>query len=137
MSTKTWRHGTPTGYSQHQAVDEQPCDACYAAKSAYDKRWREGSEQLQRNRLSAQAQQMAYRRLAHAHPAIYAALYAEEKAKRGLVARPPRRTQTEIVHGTFSGYQKERKRGITPCADCRRAFAAHQKALREQGASAA
>ena len=77
--TNGWRHGTPTGYSQHQTLGEQPCPACTAAKSEYDKRRRSAPDQVIKNRMHARAQHAAQRRLVQAHPAIYAALYAEEK----------------------------------------------------------
>lgn len=75
------RHGTTPGWKRHQRHGERPCDACYAAKQAYDARQRAAPDKTRRNRLHAAAQSRAYTRLAHMYPAIYADLYAEEKAR--------------------------------------------------------
>lgn len=82
MRANDQRCGTPTGYSRHQDRKEKPCDACAEAKREYDKRWRSATETQQRNRISAASQQAAYRRLAHLHPGLYQAFYAEEKEQR-------------------------------------------------------
>ena len=38
---------------------------------------------------------------------------------------------TPIDHGTYSGYQKEIKRGIEPCPSCRAALANYMKTYRQ------
>ena len=76
-----WRHGTPTGYGQHQTAGEKPCDACTAAKSEYDRRWREATGRQKSDRLAARAQNKAETRLRRMHPNTYRILYAEELAK--------------------------------------------------------
>lgn len=78
---RTARCGTPSGYNRHKLDGEKPCDACHAAKSEYDKRWRSASDKVRRSRLNARAQMKAYGRLAHKYPDDYARLYAEEKAR--------------------------------------------------------
>jgi len=75
------RHGTNSGWSRHQTLGERPCDPCYAAKQEYDQRRRLAPERVLQSRAAAAAQMRAYRRLAHMHPAMYAALYAEEKQR--------------------------------------------------------
>lgn len=73
------RCGTVTGYTNHQRAGERPCDACVAAKAAYNKRWREAPERTRRNRMYAAAQGRAKQRLVEMFPDTYAALYAEER----------------------------------------------------------
>lgn len=76
----TARCGTPSGYNAHRDREERPCQACYDAKSAYDRRRRAAPEQVRSTRLAARAQQRAQTRMRHAHPEEYARYYAEEKA---------------------------------------------------------
>ena len=74
------RCGTPSGFTAHQNRDEKPCPACWAAKSAYDKRLRAAPKRAQTNRMHARAQSKAHSELAAAHKAEYDALYAKWKA---------------------------------------------------------
>lgn len=76
------RCGTTSGYTRHQLAGEKPCDACAAAKRAYDKRWRSASAQTRKSRLKARAQGRAYAELGHRYPSEYRALY--EKHKKAL-----------------------------------------------------
>lgn len=69
------RHGTPSGWSLHQSRGERPCDACYRAKSEYDRRRNSAPEQTRKNRLNARAQARANSDLKRLHPAEYQALY--------------------------------------------------------------
>lgn len=75
----TVRHGSASGWREHQKRGQEPCDSCKAAKSAYDKRSRAAPVKVLKSRLSARAQYRAYGRLAKLYPDIYRALYAEEK----------------------------------------------------------
>jgi hypothetical protein len=73
------RHGTASGETLHRELGEQPCDPCFRAKQAYDKRRREVPEQTLRNRLSARAQHKAYTELAYMFPQLYRQLYEEHR----------------------------------------------------------
>tara|TARA_R100001244_G_scaffold6385_9_gene7517 strand:+ start:4481 stop:4771 length:291 start_codon:yes stop_codon:yes gene_type:complete len=73
------RCGTTTGWARHQKAGERPCDACFAAKSAYDKRYRSADDKTRRNRLHSKAQAKALRALKHAHESEYRALYLAYK----------------------------------------------------------
>lgn len=75
------RCGTPSGHKAHERRGEKPCDACFAAKSAYDKRQRAAGQNTIKNRLSAQAQRLAYGQLAAIYPDVYRALYVEHKER--------------------------------------------------------
>jgi hypothetical protein len=76
------RHGTQSGWSKHLDMGEDPCPACHAAKSKYDKSRRDASSDLKRrNRLFATAQHRAKTRLTYLYPDVYHELYLEEKAK--------------------------------------------------------
>ena len=75
------RCGTASGYRSHQKNGEKPCDACAAAKSAYDKRRREAPPLARRSRAHAKAQSRALRRLKDSHPDEYRALYEQAKAE--------------------------------------------------------
>jgi hypothetical protein len=57
------------------------CDACAAAKSQYDKRWRDASGRRRKDRLCSVAQSRAYSRLAAKYAQEYQAFYIEEKAR--------------------------------------------------------
>lgn len=72
------RHGTTTGYRAHQAAGQRPCDACVAAKAAYDKRWRATPAARRYARLHARAQNRAATWLRREFPAEWRVLY--EKA---------------------------------------------------------
>jgi hypothetical protein len=74
-----WRHGTAAGATRHAADGELPCDACRAAKAAYDKRRLSAPEATVRNRLCARAQVAAYGALAKTHPEEYRRLYLAYK----------------------------------------------------------
>ena len=76
------RHGTYSGWRRHQELRERPCDACYAAKQAYDRRYRAAPERTRVSRLHAAAQSVALRRLAALYPDLYREFYIEEKARR-------------------------------------------------------
>lgn len=69
------RHGTPSGAARHSRAGEDPCDACRAAKSEWDKRWRSSDEATRRSRLHARAQHRARSALAKLHPQEYRTLY--------------------------------------------------------------
>lgn len=79
------RCGTASGATRHSKAGEPPCDACRAAKAAYDKRWLSTPEATQRNRLHAKAQSIANRALEDAHPEEYRAAYVAAKAELGLL----------------------------------------------------
>ena len=89
-TTKT-RHGTVSGWRFHQLMRERPCEPCYEAKQAYDKRRRETPEQQQMNRLRARAQHQALQELAQRYPEEYRALYEEGCTELGLPLGSPRR----------------------------------------------
>lgn len=80
FSNSRVRHGTASGFREHQSRGEEACPSCKAAKAEYDKRWRSSDRQTRISRLNARAQSRAYRRLAHRFPDIYRALYLEERA---------------------------------------------------------
>ena len=73
------RCGTATGATRHAVRGEKPCDACRAAKSEYDRRWRAAGDNTRKNRLSAQAQTRALRALKDSHPDEYRDLYVAAK----------------------------------------------------------
>jgi hypothetical protein len=77
----TVRHGSYSGWSLHQKLGQDPCDACYRAKSEYDKRRRAVPRRVQMNRMHAAAQGLAERDLRRAHPQEYAELYEHHKAE--------------------------------------------------------
>lgn len=74
-----FRHGTYTGWSQHQQAGERPCDACFRAKQEYDKRRRSSSNRQIQNRQHARAQGRAARELKDRYPEEYKALYEKHK----------------------------------------------------------
>ena len=79
------RCGTHSGWARHQRASEKPCDACAAAKSAYDKRrLATHSAKKRKAQQYARAQGRAERRLAGLYPEVYRALY--EEAKREIIA---------------------------------------------------
>lgn len=45
----------------------------------------------------------------------------------GRVPSPRARALSEIVHGTYAGYSKHRRRGETPCDECRQARDQYQR----------
>ena len=69
------RCGTPSGYSRHQLDAEKPCDACAAAKAAYDRRHKAAPEHRQRDRLRAMAQRRAVKVLCDENGERYRELY--------------------------------------------------------------
>lgn len=69
------RCGTASGYKRHQRARERPCDACVAAKAAYDTRWRATTPAGRLNRLRARAQARALGELRRRHPAEYRDIY--------------------------------------------------------------
>lgn len=75
------RHGTNSGYRHHQALGQDPCDACYRAKQEYDKERRNQPQQVLQNRLNARAQQKAYGELVRLYPDVYNVLYQKWKTK--------------------------------------------------------
>ena len=87
-TTTTVRHGTQSGWRLHTALGERPCDPCYQAKSAYDKRRREAPKNVQMSRIRARAQSRAESALRQRNPGLYKTLYdgflAEEIRKSEL-----------------------------------------------------
>ena len=81
---ETWRCGTLTGWTHHQKRGENPCDACRAAKSEYDKRRLEATPLKIRGRLFARAQARALSRLRNEHLDEYRRYY--EAAKKEVFA---------------------------------------------------
>lgn len=73
------RHGTQSGWSLHQKLGENPCDACYRAKQQYDKRFRLAPAKTRQSRLNARAQAKAHSELSARHPDEYAELYLRYK----------------------------------------------------------
>jgi hypothetical protein len=69
------RHGTPSGYRRHQILQQDPCDACRAARTAYDARLRATPAGQRRNRQKARAQGRAEGLLRQAHPQEYEQYY--------------------------------------------------------------
>ena len=69
------RHGTTTGYAQHQAHGERPCDACVNAKREYDQRWRSAPERTRKNRQHSRAQGRALQALKQENYNHYRELY--------------------------------------------------------------
>lgn len=88
------RHGTNSGWRQHQQDGTDPCDICRQAKAAYDYRRHDAPEEVIRNRLHAKAQNRANTALRQRHPEEYKALYEAAKtelfAEAGLEPRRPR-----------------------------------------------
>lgn len=78
--TRQHRHGTRGGYQRHLADGETPCDPCYQAQRAYDKRRAEAPAYVNANRNRANAQSRALRDLRRAHPDEYAELYRKHLA---------------------------------------------------------
>lgn len=78
---KDERHGTLSGALRHSKAGEPPCDACRAAKTAYDKSYRAAEEQTRKSRMHARAQGRANTALRKAHPEEYRALYLAAKAE--------------------------------------------------------
>lgn len=79
FSNSIVRHGTVSGYRQHQKIGTRPCTACVQAKKAYDKRYRSATNRQKQNRRTARAQVKAYGELAKRHPEEYRALYLKFK----------------------------------------------------------
>jgi hypothetical protein len=79
--TVGFRHGTTPGWHRHQTLREAPCDACTAAKAAYDARRRERPGVLEQARLRSRAQHRALKRLSKIYPDVYQLLYEEEKRR--------------------------------------------------------
>ncbi len=73
------RHGTNSGWREHQRRGQDPCSACWDAKSAYDKRRLSATDLRNRSRLAARAQARAYGALARMYPGIYRELYQQAK----------------------------------------------------------
>lgn len=87
--TTTWeqtktRHGTHSGWQKHQELGERPCDACYAAKQAYDRERLTATDKQKANRARAWAQNHAKTELVRRHRAEYLTLYREFKDERGV-----------------------------------------------------
>lgn len=76
--TKT-RHGTPSGWTFHKSLDEDPCDACYRAKQEYDRRYRLAPEKIRTSRIAARAQRKAEREIVAKYPEEYRELYLKYK----------------------------------------------------------
>jgi hypothetical protein len=76
-----FRHGTTPGWHRHQTLGERPCDACTAAKAAYDARRRELPTVTLASRRRARAQRRALTRLSQLYPLVYQLLYEEEKRR--------------------------------------------------------
>jgi len=77
----TSKHGTPAGFSRHQVLGQDACEACTAAKKAYDAEHYKRPEIKEAKRLQSLAKQRAFARLREAHPQEFGVLYEEEKAK--------------------------------------------------------
>ena len=75
----TVRHGTHSGWRQHQHLKEQPCPPCWQAKSDYDKRRLQATKKQNKNRELSRAQGRATTRLRHKHPKDWAELYEQAK----------------------------------------------------------
>ena len=88
------RCGSHSGWARHQRANEKPCDACAAAKAAYDKRRLATNSDKKRKALQyARAQGRAERRLARLYPEEYRALY--EEAKREILAEDQLKETTD------------------------------------------
>lgn len=79
MKESVVRCGTVSGHTKHLRDGEKPCDACAAAKAAYDKRWRAAPARTRISRLNARAQHRALKRLKENHESEYKKYYAEER----------------------------------------------------------
>ncbi len=75
------KHGTPSGWSLHQKLEQDPCDACYRAKAEYDKRTREATPRVIKNRLDARAQNAASKEIRRRYAGEYNALYRIHKRR--------------------------------------------------------
>lgn len=75
MTTPIARHGTISGHKKHLLNGERPCDPCYRAKAAYDKRRRQIPHQLHMSRLRARAQSHAESALTRKYHEEYRRLY--------------------------------------------------------------
>ena len=75
------RHGTNSGWRKHQSLGETPCDACWKAKSDYDKRRLQATDQQIKNRKYAKAQNRALMKLKDLYPDAYRDFYEEAKAE--------------------------------------------------------
>jgi hypothetical protein len=75
------RHGSHSGWTLHRDLGERPCDPCYKAKQAYDRRRKAAPEETIRNRAHARAQSRAYRELASMFPQLYKQLYEEHRER--------------------------------------------------------
>ena len=87
--TRSWettntRHGTNSGWSHHQRLNEEPCAACYAARAAYDKRRRGAPDRAREMRLRAKAQSLAEGEMRRRDPELYKRLYEQFKTEVGL-----------------------------------------------------
>lgn len=71
-TTKT-RHGTHSGWSRHQLLDEEPCDMCREARSRYDQSRSDASKQARR--FAARVQSAAKTELVRRHKAEYDEIY--------------------------------------------------------------
>lgn len=80
-TTTTVRHGTNSGFSLHQDLGEDPCNACYTAKQVYDAQRRSAPFERVNARLHATAQGRASQRLRRLHPEEYKWFYDDEKKK--------------------------------------------------------
>lgn len=75
MDATDHRHGTNAGFSAHQVAGERPCDPCYRAKQAYDRRRLSATPYQAANRRAAKAQSRALQILRHNHEDEYQVLY--------------------------------------------------------------
>lgn len=74
------RHGKVAGWRLHQALGQDPCPACYAAKSDYDRRRNLSDARTRQSRQSARAQGRASKEMRRRYPKVWAKLYAQAKA---------------------------------------------------------
>lgn len=75
----TYTHGTRYGYTAGCR-----CTPCTEAQQAYDKARPYDPTRAERARVKARARSAALSRLARMHPALFAALYEEEKQRVGV-----------------------------------------------------
>ena len=105
-STKfVWRHRH--GYSHG---GRKPCEWALRCQAKYLRQWRQGldGDRLERVREQRKAQN-----------------------RRRRTGRPTGRPPEPVVHGTVSGYLKERRRdGVEICDACRTAWRNHQRAYK-------
>ena len=89
MSSKLVPHrdvvGTPRGYAWHQHREQQPCDACRAAKATYDRERSQQPNVRQLRALRNTARHRAEMELIKRHRAEFNLLYKRELAP--LLAR--------------------------------------------------